>query len=44
MHTKTQNLIKFFQDNGGSACFSVILKDGFHPDSVAILTFEITSV
>lgn len=38
MHTKTQSLVKFFQENGGSARFSVILKDGFHPDSLAILT------
>lgn len=37
MHAKTQNLIKYFQDNDGIARFSVILKDGFHPDSLAVL-------
>ena len=38
MHTKTQSLVNYFQQNGGSVRFSVILKDGFHPDSLAILT------
>jgi Predicted transcriptional regulator len=37
MHTKTQNLIKYFQNNGGVARFSGILKAGFHPDSLAVL-------
>ena len=37
MHPKTENLIKYFQDNGGIARFSLILKDGFHPDSLAVL-------
>lgn len=37
MHTKTQNLIKYFQNNGGVARFSNILKAGFHSDSLAIL-------
>ena len=37
MHTKTQNLIKYFQNNGGIARFSGILKAGFHSDSLAVL-------
>jgi predicted transcriptional regulator of viral defense system len=37
MHAKTQNLIKYFQDNSGVARFSAILKAGFHPDSLAAL-------
>lgn len=37
MNAKTQNLINYFQDNGGVARFSGILKAGFHPDSLAIL-------
>ena len=37
MHPTTENLIKYFQDNGGIARFSLILKDGFHPDSLAVL-------
>ena len=37
MHTKTQSLIKYFQNNGGVARFSGILKAGFHPDSLAVL-------
>lgn len=37
MYTKKQNLIKYFQNNGGVARFSGILKAGFHPDSLAIL-------
>jgi predicted transcriptional regulator of viral defense system len=37
MYTKTQNLIKYFQNNGGVARFSSILKTGFHPDSLAVL-------
>ena len=37
MNTKTQNLVKYFQHNGGVARFSGILKAGFHPDSLAIL-------
>jgi 5-bromo-4-chloroindolyl phosphate hydrolysis protein len=37
MHTKTQNLINYFQDNGGVARFSGILKAGFHSDSLTVL-------
>lgn len=37
MQTKTHNLIKYFQNNGGVARFSGILKAGFHPDSLAVL-------
>ena len=37
MNAKTHNLINYFQDNGGVARFSGILKAGFHPDSLAIL-------
>lgn len=37
MHPKTENLIKYFQENRGIARFSLILKDGFHPDSLAVL-------
>jgi predicted transcriptional regulator of viral defense system len=37
MNVKKQNLINYFQENGGVARFSGIIKAGFHPDSLAIL-------
>lgn len=40
MPTKTQTLIEYFQDHGGVARFSTILKAGFHPDSLAALEQE----
>lgn len=38
MRTKSQDLINFFQENGGIARFSAMLKVGFHPDTLAVLT------
>lgn len=40
MQTRTQELINFFQSHGGVARFSVILKAGFHPDSLIALEKE----
>ena len=40
MHPRTQELIKFFQNNGGVLRFSAILKVGFHPDSLNLLEKE----
>jgi predicted transcriptional regulator of viral defense system len=40
MHSKTQNLTNFLQDNGSVARFSAILKAGFHPDSLNTLERE----
>lgn len=37
MQTKSQNLMRFIQENGGVARFSAIIKAGFHPDSLAAL-------
>jgi len=37
MNAKKQNLINYFQENGGIARYSGILKAGFHPDSLAIV-------
>jgi len=37
MQTKTQKLINFFKSHGKIIRFSVILKAGFHPDSLAAL-------
>ena len=37
MSPKTQQLIRFFQKNGGILRFSAILKAGFHPDSLTAL-------
>jgi len=38
MNAKTQSLIDFLRNIGGIARFSQILKAGFHPDSLAVLT------
>lgn len=40
MQTRTQKLINFFQSHGGAARFSIILKAGFHPDSLIALEKE----
>jgi hypothetical protein len=40
MQMKTQELINFFQSNGGVTRFSAILKAGFHSDSLIILEKE----
>lgn len=40
MHARTQELKKFFQNNGGVVRFSAILKAGFHPDSLNLLEKE----
>ena len=40
MKKKTREIISFFQDHGGIARFSVIIKSGFHPDSLAALEKE----
>lgn len=40
MQSKTQQLINFFQSNGGTVRFSTIIKEGFHPDSLNILKKE----
>lgn len=37
MCPKTENLIDYFQNNGGIARFSAIRKAGFHPDTLAAL-------
>jgi len=37
MSAKVKTLIKFIQGHGGAARFSVMLKAGFHPDSLAAL-------
>ena len=40
MQARTQKLMSFFQDHGGAARFSAILKAGFHPDSLSALEKE----
>ncbi len=40
MAIKTEMLISFLKSNGGVGRFSVILKAGFHPDSLAVLEAE----
>ncbi|MDD2891195.1 MAG: transcriptional regulator [bacterium] len=40
MQNKTQKLIKFFRDNGGTARFSSVLNAGFHSDSLVALEKE----
>ena len=40
MHSKKQSLIDFIKANRGIARFSVILKAGFHPDSLIVLIKE----
>src|SRR3989339_463280 len=37
MQTRTHELMSFFQHHGGVARFSVILRAGFHPDSLSAL-------
>lgn len=40
MSSKAQQLIKFFLKRGGVARFSIILKEGFHPDTLVTLERE----
>ncbi len=40
MSPKTQKFIKLFQKHGGILRFSVILKAGFHPDSLTVLVTD----
>lgn len=40
MQVRTQELMNFFMNHGGVARFSVILKEGFHPDSLSTLKKE----
>ena len=40
MQVRTQELMNFFQRHGGVARFSIILRAGFHPDSLSALVKE----